>query len=154
MGKSFRLAGLLRFRQAQEEQAAAALARANTRRKEHEGRVGRLRGILADTPSDPGSAAALRASAAARSSARSMLLELHALTDSTTQDAEQAQAELLAAKKSAASLENLADRHRVEQHHLVLREEQLFLDELASSRTAEHGTPRLGATVDTRLENA
>lgn len=145
MSKSFRLAGLLRFRQAQEEQAAAALARANARRKEHEVRVGRVRGILADTPSDPASATALRASAAARSSARSMLLELHALTDSTSQAAVEAQAELLAAKKSAASLENLELKHRAGQQQLMLRDEQLFLDELASSRSMEASTPGLGA---------
>lgn len=149
MGKSFRLAGLLRFRQAQEEQAAAALARANARRKEHEGRVGQTRDVLAATPSDPASAAALRASAAARSSARSMLLELHALTESTAQAAAQAQAELIAAKKSAASLENLEGKHQVEQHEFLLRDEQLFLDELASSRA-----PELGATNDLRPEYA
>lgn len=141
MGKSFRLAGLLRFRQAQEEQAAAALARANARRKEHEGRVGQIRNALADTPSDASSGAALRASAAARSSARSMLLEMHALTTSTVQAATQAQEELIASKKSAASLEKLADKHQVEQQQVLLREEQLFLDQLASTRSPKPGTP-------------
>lgn len=140
MDRTFRLAGLLRFRQAQEEQAAAALARANTRRKEHQDTVGSARGTLAGTPSDPGSAAALRASAAARSAARSMLLELTALSASVEEDATAAQEELIAAKKTAASLEKLAGRHEVDQHELELREEQLFLDELAVSRASAQGT--------------
>lgn len=141
MGKSFRLAGLLRFRQAQEEQAAATLARANARRKEHAGRVGQIRTTLAATATDPSSVAALRASAAARSSARSMLLEMQAVTETTVEAVAQAQTELSAAKKSAAALENLAERHKIEQQQILLREEQIFLDQLAASRAPKPGTP-------------
>lgn len=134
MGNSFRLAGLLRFRQAQEDQAAAALARANSRHQAHEDRVDRVRSALTGAPSDPGSAAALRASAAARSSARSMLLELHGLGEAAAADVAAAGVELVAARKTAASLEKLAEKHLVEEQRSFLHADQLFLDELASAR--------------------
>lgn len=134
MGNSFRLAGLLRFRQAQEDQAAAALARANARRREHADRVGEVRDALSGAPSDPASAAALRASAAARSSARSMLLELQGHSESLTEDVAVAQRAVAVAKKRAASLEKLSEKHVVEQQRLLLHSEQVFLDELSSSR--------------------
>ncbi|MDJ0316649.1 flagellar FliJ family protein [Arthrobacter antibioticus] len=134
MGSTFRLAGLLRFRQAQEEQAAASLAQANARRKEQREHVSKVRGTLAAAPSNAGSAAALRATAAARSSSRSMLLELAALTHSVEEAASNAEKDLLTAKKSAASLEKLADRHEMDRQELLLHDEQLFLDELAVSR--------------------
>lgn len=137
MGSSFRLAGLLRFRQAQEDQAAAELARANGRRKEQQEKVSRVRDTLAGVPSHPGSATALRASAAARSSARSMLLELEALTVATEEAAQAAQQELLAAKKSAASLGKLDERHEADRQTEQLREEQVFLDELAGTRAMD-----------------
>ncbi|WP_192841602.1 flagellar FliJ family protein [Arthrobacter sp. ERGS1:01] len=143
MGRSFRLAGLLRFRQAQEEQAAAALARANARRRDQAARVSNVRAALDGAAVDAGSSTALRASAAARASSRSMLVELTALS-ATADDAAQAAAqELVAAKKKAVSLEKLAERHRHEHQGELLREDQLFLDELATTRagtavTGEH----------------
>lgn len=149
MANSFRLAGLLRFRQAQEDQAAAALARANAAHREQQRQLGRARGLLAATPSNPSSAAALRASAASRSAARSTLLELQALAAATADAAATAQQELLTAKKTAASLEKLADKHQVDSSLLLLREEQLFLDELAGTRA--HGG---GPSADTEMERA
>lgn len=143
MATTFRLAGLLRFRQAQEDQATAALARANAAHREQQRQLGRARGLLAATPSDPSSAAALRASAASRSAARSTLLELQALATSAANVAAAAQQELLTAKKSAASLEKLADKHQLDSRQLLLRDEQLFLDELAGARASG------GATADT-----
>ncbi|MFQ4148035.1 flagellar FliJ family protein [Arthrobacter sp. LAPM80] len=140
MDRTFRLAGLLRFRQAQEDQAAAALAHANARRKERQDSVNTARGTLAGAPTDPGSAAALRASAAARSASRSMLLELTALSASADEDAAAAQRGLLAAKKTAASLEKLAGRHQLDRHQMELRDEQLFLDEHAVSRAGDPTT--------------
>jgi len=144
MGQQFRLAGLLRFRQAQEEQAAAALARANGRNREQQDRVNRVLGTLAAGPSDAGTAAALRASAAARASARSMLLELAGLTAAAAQEAAAAADALSAAKKSTASLEKLAERHDADGRQELLRNEQLFLDELASSRMPAAGLPGTG----------
>ncbi|MGA7204709.1 MAG: hypothetical protein WBX27_08785, partial [Specibacter sp.] len=111
MARSFRLAGLLRFRQAQEDQAAAALAQANARRREQAGRVSVVRAALDSARSDAGSSTALRASAAARASSRSMLVELTALAATAEEAAETAREDLVAAKKTAASLEKLAERH-------------------------------------------
>lgn len=145
MANSFRLAGLLRFRQAQEDQAAVALAHANAVHKEQQRRLGRARGLLDASSTDMSSSAALRASAAARSAARSTLLELHALTASAGELAAAAQQELLTAKISAASLEKLAEKHQTDSHQLELRDEQLFLDELASSRVPATGAMETGA---------
>lgn len=134
MADTFRLAGLLKFRQAQEDQAAAALARANARRREHAGRLKDARTILSESSEEASSAAALRATAAARSASRSMLADLHALSETAEAEAEAAHAELVAAKKAAASLEKLAERHLVGETEDLLREEQRFLDELAGAR--------------------
>lgn len=156
MANPFRLAGLLRFRQAQEDQAAAALARANGVHREHEQRLNRARGTLAATPANASSAAALRASAAARSASRSTLLELQALTDSAAKRAAAAQEDLMAAKKSAASLEKLDDKHQADSQQLLLREEQLFLDELAGSRALADGaseSPAPGNSAASTVEN-
>ena len=136
MARSFRLAGLLRFRQAQEEQAAAALAQANARRRDQAARVSDVRAALDGAATDPGSSTALRASAAARASSRSMLVELSALEATAEDAAEAARENLVATKKTAASLEKLAERHHHERQGELLREDQLFLDELASSRAA------------------
>lgn len=146
MGNSFRLAGLLRFRQAQEDQAAAALARANSRHQAHEDRVDRVRSALTGTPLDPGSAAALRASAAARSSARSMLLELHGVGQTMATDVAAARSELVAARKTAASLEKLSEKHLLEEQHNLLHADQMFLDELSSTRrSGKDATSSMGS---------
>jgi len=151
MADTFRLAGLLKFRQAQEDQAAAALAKANARRKEHAARLNEARTVLSGSAVEVESSAAMRASAAARSASRSMLADLHALSESADAEAEAAQAELVTAKKAAASLEKLAERHLVGQAEELLRDEQRFLDELAGSRGQGGLDPATAAESDDDL---
>jgi len=136
MTQEFRLAGLLRFRRLQEDQASAALARANANRRSHAARAAAARGGLAETSSEVKSAAALAAVSAARSASRSMLLELQGLGAGLVAEADGAQRELLAAKTAAGSLEKLAERHRQAGSTAELAAEQHFLDELAAARRA------------------
>jgi len=154
MADKFRLAGLLKFRQAQEDQAAAALARANARRKEHSTRLKDARTILAESPTEPETAAAMRASAAARSASRSMLADLHAVSENAEAEAEVAQADLLAAKQAAASLEKLSERHLLDRTEELLREEQHFLDELAGSRGQFGSTEAVTSNDDSVVPGA
>ncbi|PYI66859.1 flagellar export protein FliJ [Arthrobacter livingstonensis] len=134
MTKTFRLAGLLRLRKLQEDQASASLARANDNRKSHARRLASARGELADSASDAGSAAALSAAAAARAASRSLLLELRSLATTLEAEADSAQAVLLEAKTAASSLEKLEERHQLDSVSAELLAEQGFLDELALSR--------------------
>lgn len=131
---TFRLAGLLRLRKLQEDQASASLARANDKRKSHARRLAAARGELADSAEEAGSAAALAAAAAARSASHSLLLELQALAATLEAEAETAQGVLIEAKMAASSLEKLADRHQQASVSADLLAEQGFLDELALSR--------------------
>ena len=134
MTQEFRLAGLLRFRRLQEDQAASALARANANRRSHGARAAAFKGELAGTSSEVDSAAALAAVSAARSASRSMLLELQGLGARLAAEADGAQEELLAAKSAASTLEKLAERHRQASSAAELAAEQHFLDELAAGR--------------------
>ncbi|MGO4384481.1 flagellar FliJ family protein [Specibacter sp. RAF43] len=131
MTKTFRLAGLLRYRKLQEDQASAGLARANDRRNSHGRRVAGARRDLAETAAEVSSAAALTAAAAARSASRSLLLELQSLATSLDAEAACAQAALVEAKTAANSLEKLAERHELASNAAELLDEQKFLDELA-----------------------
>ncbi|WP_125614265.1 flagellar export protein FliJ [Specibacter cremeus] len=143
MGNTFRLAGLLRFRQVQADEAAGVLARTNGRRRAHQDAIAAARDKLGTTPGEPGSAAALAAAAAARSAARHMLADLHALTDSLDDAARAAEADLVAAKTASSTLEKLADQHAAALLVEDLRAEQQVLDEL-SGTLYRAGTPGAG----------
>ncbi len=134
MTTAFRLAGLLRLRKLQEDQASAGLARANAGRTAHARRLAGARGDLADSPAEAGSAVALAATAAARSASRSLLLELETLAATLEMEAEEAQAALIEAKTAASSLDKLSERHRQDCVSAELLAEQSFLDELALTR--------------------
>lgn len=134
MSNTFRLAGLLRFRKLQEDQASAGLARANANRRSHAARMSTAKDELAATTSEASSATALVAAAAARSASRSMLLEMQGLGATLAVHADAAQAELVLAKTSASTLEKLAERHQQASGYAELAAEQHFLDELAMAR--------------------
>lgn len=134
MSRVFRLAGLLRLRKLQEDQAAAALARANARRKDHRALMAQTRGTLEDTPGEVSSATALRSAAAARSVSRHLLADLAALNTSVEDEVRSAQAVLVEAKTASSALEKLAEKHAGEEMDRELHEEQLFLDELSTNK--------------------
>jgi len=132
MARSFPLAGLLRLRHLQQDQAASQLAGANARLRESGKSLVAARTLLGETVSEVSDPAALQAVAAARASARSMLAELQAADALRRSEAEQAQAALQQARAQAIGLEKLEAQHAVSAAAEELRGEQVVLDEIAS----------------------
>ncbi|RNE66678.1 flagellar FliJ family protein [Cryobacterium tepidiphilum] len=133
MARVFPLSGLLRLRQLQQDQAASELAAANARLRESRVRRDRARGALGATSADATSVEALYALAAARASTRSMLADLDALGRHHETGVQQAQAAFDLARASAVGLEKLAARHAEEAAREERHEEQVVLDEIAST---------------------
>ena len=134
MARAFPLAGLLRLRHSQEDQAAAALAAANTSSRDAKARRQSVRIEASMTESEPVSLAALSAIAAARASSRSMLADLDVLCQIRDEAAITAQSEFMAARTRSVGLEKLSDRHHTEWTAGQMKAEQGALDEIASSR--------------------
>ncbi|MET3923418.1 flagellar FliJ family protein [Arthrobacter sp. UYEF20] len=133
MSRQFSLAGLLRLRQIQQDQAATGLARARSRSSSVRVREAAARRELAANDEPISSSASLRAIAAARSSSQSMLADLQALGRlAETQEAD-ARSEFIAARTRSVGLEKLQARHHAEVTTEDLRAEQSTLDEIAST---------------------
>lgn len=137
MGRRFPLAGLVRLRHLQQDQAAAALAAANERLQESGARRERARAALGATAGDATSVEALYAVAAARASTRGMLADLDALRRRRETAQRDAQAEFDEARARSLRLEKLARRHIDALAVEDLHAEQIVLDEIAG--TARHG---------------
>lgn len=133
MNREFSLAGLLRLRQLQQDQAATGLARARSRSSSVRAREASARRELAATDDPITSSASLRAVAAARSSSHSMLADLQNLTRLAEVDESAARAEFIAARTRSVGLEKLQARHDAEVSSADLRAEQSVLDEIAST---------------------
>jgi flagellar FliJ protein len=133
MNREFSLAGLLRLRQLQQDQAATGLARARSRSSSVRAREASARRELAATDDPITSSASLRAVAAARSSSHSMLADLQNLTRLAEVDESTARAEFIAARTRSVGLEKLQARHDAEVSSADLRAEQSVLDEIAST---------------------
>ena len=133
MNREFSLAGLLRLRQLQQDQAATGLARARSRSSSVRVREAAARRELAATDDPVSSSASLRAVAAARSSSHSMLADLQNLTRLAEADEATARAEFIAARTRSVGLEKLQARHDAEINSADLRAEQSVLDEIAST---------------------
>lgn len=140
MQRRFALAGLLRLRHAEQDQAAAVLADANVRvRQAADARMAAHR-TLQDSPTTVEDAATLSAVAAARAATRGMLEELDAVTRTRRADADRAQGVYNAARRSALGLEKLEEQHGVRVAAEDLRTEQTALDEIAARRRTDGGT--------------
>jgi flagellar protein FliJ len=133
MNREFSLAGLLRLRQLQQDQAATGLARARSRSSSVRVREAAARRELAATDDPVSSSASLRAVAAARSSSHSMLADLQSLSRLADADEATARAEFIAARTRSVGLEKLQARHDAEINSADLRAEQSVLDEIAST---------------------
>ena len=133
MNRQVSLAGLLRLRQLQQDQAATGLARARSRSSSVRAREASARRELAATDDPITSSASLRAVAAARSSSHSMLADLQNLTRLAEVDESTARAEFIAARTRSVGLEKLQARHDAEVSSADLRAEQSVLDEIAST---------------------
>lgn len=142
MSPAFRLAGLLRLRNIEEDRAAARLAEARARAAANDDTRLRMRAELGGMTVDDLDENTLRVSAAARSSSASMLAELAGVQRRLSDETEQAASAHAAAKQRAAVLENLADAHRDAAIEAELRAEQTVLDELASSGHSRNGAGR------------
>ncbi|MFH5824898.1 flagellar FliJ family protein [Georgenia sp. AZ-5] len=132
MARQFALAGLLRVRQTEHDQALARTGAAEVALRSHRDHVHTARSALADGPAEVTSAAALRAVAAARSSTSSMLTELLAADGQHAQELDEARTELVRARVAVQGLERLQERHEAAVVADELAAEQVALDEIAS----------------------
>ncbi|MET1085870.1 MAG: flagellar export protein FliJ [Arthrobacter sp.] len=131
MARRFPLAGLMRLRRLQEDEAASRLAAANRAAALQADRQRAARHELDLTTSKASGTPALLAIAAARASAGSMLSSLEALAAEHQAAAAEAHEEFLQARLKAAGMEKLEARHQTAARGEALRAEQIGLDELA-----------------------
>ena len=132
MSRRFPLAGLLRLQQLHEDAAAIQLAAANARSSATRARQKAARLELAEMPSEVVNAAALNSVAAARSSSRSMLAELEAVSAENQVRTEQAQAAFNEARSQSVRLQKLETKHEARVAAEDLHTEQTAIDEIAS----------------------
>jgi flagellar FliJ protein len=137
VNRRFPLAGLLRLRHAEQDRAAASLATANDRVREAADARMAARRTLEDTGTAMliQDAATLSAVAAARAATRGMLQELDAVVQNRRVDADLAQDQYTAARRSALGLEKHGTHVAAEE----LRTEQTVLDEIAARGRVEGG---------------
>lgn len=133
MAKPFALLGLLRVRTVQQEQAAVQAATAARQANSVRVRRQALADELGRSDDSPASPEAMRAIAAARSSSRSMFIELEALLAVADADAAAAAADLETARSRTVPLEKMELRHREGAFAEELRVEQNALDEIATN---------------------
>ncbi|RAX16981.1 flagellar export protein FliJ [Pseudarthrobacter sp. AG30] len=133
MNRQFPLAGLLRLRQLQQDQAATGMARAASRSEDAHGRRAAARKELGDSVDSAVSSSSLLALAAARASSQSMLADLDALSAAAEADLAEARADYTQARRMAVGLEKLELRHDAELAAAELHAEQGVLDEIAAT---------------------
>lgn len=133
MARAFPLAGLLRLRHLEEDQAASHLAAANSRLEESSVLRERARTALGGTPAGVVSIESLYAVAAARASTRGMLADLDALGRRHESAQEEAQTHFDAARAQSLRMEKLARRHQASAAADELRDEQIIIDEIAAT---------------------
>ena len=149
MSRQFPLAGLLRLRQLEQDQAAARFGAVNARLRALAGREESVRAQGDGITSEVDSSAALRAVAAARASSMSMLADLRALSELAASEREDAQVEFAAARARTIGLEKLEARHSEAVAAAELAAEQGVLDELG---TAAGGASRRHQTIGQQTE--
>ncbi|QOD05759.1 hypothetical protein [Pseudarthrobacter sp. BIM B-2242] len=132
MTRTFSLAGLLRLRGIEQDQAASNLSRANARSQAIHARKSAARLELQDSPSDVSSAKALHMAAIARASSRSMLNDLLALEAIQNEETAAAQAAFTEARTRTAGLEKLETKHNARVAAADLSAEQTALDEISA----------------------
>jgi len=135
MSRAFRLAALLRLRRAQEDQAAAELARAAAERLQASERADRQRRQLAEhrTP-DTGTSNAWMASVAARAALSAASRQADADVADADDRVEEATEVWKGARRNERALERLEQRHDENLATEQTRREQLAIDEHAASR--------------------
>ncbi len=133
MAKGFPLAGLLRLRHLQEDQAAAELARANADRRRADKRRRDTENMLAGTVlPEQGDELAWQAAIAGRAAMTGLVGEATAALAEAGSRVDGATAEWSQARTRATTLDKLFDRHVLVVRAEELRVEQLVLDEAAA----------------------
>ena len=132
MARQFSLAGLLRIRRMQQDEALARAGAAQATLDAHRARAQAARSALASTPDEVSSPSTLLAIAAARASASSMLTELTALDERCSGELAQARSELVTARTRVVGLEKLQERHDAAVAAEELASEQAVLDEIGA----------------------
>lgn len=143
MARTFSLAGLLRLRQIQQDQAAGDLAVANRRYRETGARERQARAALGSTSADVVDTNVLAAIAASRAASRGMLAELQAMQYEQRESVEAAAETFATARARSVGLEKLEGRHIDAVVGGELMSEQAALDEIGSNswqRVAEGRT--------------
>lgn len=142
MSRTFRLAGLLRLRRMQEEQAAADLARANAERHAAAERRRTSESLLGgSTLPSVGDDLTWRAAVAGRAALTSLATESVAALELAGERVRQASDHWSDARTRATTLSKLEDRHEAEVRAEEERTEQLALDEVAGRRGTAGAAP-------------
>jgi flagellar FliJ protein len=128
---TFPLAALLRLRRLREDQAAASVGRARSRASQLAAQRGRLIDTLSDRDSDTTDIRGIAAMAAARASAAVMLSDLEGLRQAQERAVDEAEGEHRTARREAAVVQKLEERHGEQERARELSAEQAALDELA-----------------------
>lgn len=143
----FRLAGLLRLRRLQEEQAAAELARVNAERAAAVQRRRETETLLNDASlPERTDTLSWQVAIAARASLGGMLTEATLAVQAAGVIAQQRTAEWSATRVAATTLGKLEERHTDAVRVETERAEQVVLDEAATRRAT---TPTEGALAPT-----
>lgn len=144
MTRPYRLAGLLRLRKLEEDQAAADLAVANAARRAALARQADSDGHLANHDFDPTTQlSAWRSAVAIRASLRSLAVESAAAASLAATEVDQREMAWADARRRAVPLEKLAERHEEAEKVEDLRLEQIALDEIASRGRARDSLDEL-----------
>jgi flagellar FliJ protein len=133
MARTFSLAGLLRLRQIQQDQAASDLSAANSRVYENTARQRQALASLGGIATDVEDTAVLYAIAASRAASRGMLAELQMAELAQRESLASASAAYTAARAKSVGLEKLELRHAEAVATGDLIAEQGVLDEIAST---------------------
>lgn len=143
MTPQFPLAGLLRLRRLEQDQAAARFGAVNAQLRAVGAQQASARAEAEEIASDVDSSAALLAVAAARAASASLLTELDALAAVTEAERGQAQRDLAVARGRTVGLEKREARHGALVVAAELAAEQSVLDDLGSSARLRQGPDAL-----------
>lgn len=147
--KQFRLLGLQRLRQLQEDQAAAELAERAQARQRSQARARQALEDLSSSALMSGDVQSWRASVASRVALTGALRDAESAAEVAAYHEGDARDQWSAARRRSLTLERLADRHDVAEQREQDKAEQHTLDELATQR-AVHANRARNSGMDER----
>lgn len=136
--RPFRLAGVAKLRQLEEDRAAAALAAQRQRRRSAEQRAHHLRSALEETALPPeADLVTFRATVAARAAASAALTEAVTASELARTEEDGAQDAWSQARRRTSTIGKLAEKHVAAEHAAASHAEQVDLDEIATRRATQ-----------------